>query len=68
MASPTDEARPPSTMSTLSLVISSFIVDDADAGFSLSSRSTDSILRPRMPPLAFSSSTASWWPAIAGTP
>ena len=55
-------------MSTLSLVISSFMVDEAAAGFILSSRSIDLILRPRMPPLAFSSSMASWWPAIAGTP
>ena len=59
MASPTDEASPPSTMSTLSLVISSFMVDEAVAGFSLSSRSINSILRPMMPPLAFSSSMAS---------
>ena len=55
-------------MSALSLVISSFMVEEAADGFILSSRSIDSILRPRMPPLAFSSSTASWWPAMAGTP
>ena len=43
-------------MSTLSLVISSFIVDEAADGFILSSRSIDSTLRPMMPPLALSSS------------
>ena len=57
-ARPTAELRPPSRMSTPSLVINSLAAAAATAGFSLVSRATAATLRPLMPPAALISSTA----------
>src|SRR6266542_4090059 len=62
MAICTWAARPPTTKSTFWFSISSLVRWAPTAGLSSSSRNRTSILRPIAPPLALSSSMASWAP------